>query len=321
MPAPPEVAAPDPCAPGTVPAPPQAPAPPQVPIPPPGAPVPGSPAPGAPTPGAPAEPPVPAGEQLYFTSDYDDGFSDWGTCQSAVINSDCPTTPNHYSLQLIDRDDRPGGGKAARFVVKPGDEASFGGERSELRSSGDGAVVKEGDERWYQWSMRVAEDFPQPDGVWFIVMQWHAGSGSPPLAIDLAKGTVDIGGDGVTAERKTIGPIRRGEWVDYTLHVKFSNSADEGFVEAWENGVRTVPLTKRRTMTSESNYLKQGIYRDSSDTTAVVDFDDFRVSGPPGQGPVQPKLRALTGPVTEAADGLLGPAVGAADGVLEGLLR
>jgi len=238
----------------------------------------------------PDTPQVPVGQQEYFISDFENGFADWSTCQSTVLNGDCPESSDHYSMQILQG--APDGGAFARFIVKDGDTVDFGGERSELRNDNAGATVNEGEERWYEWSMRVAEDFPEPSGDWFIVMQWHAGSGSPPLAIDLSKGTVDIGGDGVAAPRETVGPIRRGEWVDYVLHAKFSNNAGEGFVEAWENGVRTVTRTDRATMTSDENYLKLGIYRDeSSQGTAQIDFDDLRVTGPPNQGEIQPKLK------------------------------
>jgi hypothetical protein len=130
--------------------------------------------------------------------------------------------------------------------------------------------------------MMLPTDFPTPTGGWFIVMQWHAGSGSPPLAITISSDdTVDIGGDGVDHPHLTLGPVRRGQWVDYTLHVKFSRNASTGFVEGWENGIQTVPKTNRATMSSEENYLKQGIYRDADDSgTSVVWLTGLKVSAP-----------------------------------------
>ena len=63
-----------------------------------------------------------------------------------------------------------------RVRPQPGDVPDFGGgERAEVQSDAPGAVVHEGDERWYQWSMKFPADFQNPTGVWFIVMQWHAG--------------------------------------------------------------------------------------------------------------------------------------------------
>jgi len=242
-------------------------------------------------PAASRTPTVLVGEQMYFLSDFDDGLVDWGTCQTPAVNGDCARHGDGKNIQVIEHGG-PDGGAFARFTVRDGDSVDYGGERAEVRDDNAGATVHEGNERWYEWSMRVAEDLPKPSGRWFIVLQWHAGDGSPPLAIDLSKGSVDIGGDGVGAPRHTIGPLRRGQWVRYVLHVRFSRTSGKGFVEAWENGVQTVTRTSRATMTSKENYLKQGIYRDTSSRgTAQIDFDGLRVTGPRNQGEVQPKLR------------------------------
>jgi hypothetical protein len=225
---------------------------------------------------------VAVGERQVFVGDYETGdFSQWGVCQSATINAGCDGFTGDRTMRIVTDDVRQGR-YAAEFDLKPGDVPDFGGgERAEVRSDAPGAVVHEGDERWYQWSMKFPADFQNPTGVWFIVMQWHAGSGSPPLAINISNnGTVDIGGDGLKGEpQPTIGPVRRGEWVDYTLHVKFSRKHDGGFVEAWENGTQTVPRTERATMTSDENYIKQGIYRDTGPATSVR-LDGLRVTAP-----------------------------------------
>ena len=232
-------------------------------------------------PAAGAEGPAVAGREV-FVGDYETGdFGQWDTCQTATVNSGCGGFTGDRTMRIVTDDVRQGR-YAAQFDIGPGDVPDFGGgERAEVRSDAAGAVVKEGDERWYQWSMKFPADFPNPTGVWFIVMQWHAGDGSPPLAINISdSGTVDIGGDGLKGEpHPTIGPVRRGEWVDYTLHVKFSRDHDTGFVEAWENDRQTVPRTDRASMTSDSNYLKQGIYRDSGPATSLR-IDGLRVVAP-----------------------------------------
>ena len=229
------------------------------------------------------EPTVPVGSHQLFVGDYESGdFSQWDICQTATTNSGCRSFARGDRTMQIVQDDVRQGRYAARFDIQPGDVPDFGGgERAEVRSDAAGAVVHEGDERWYQWSMKFPADFQNPTGVWFIVMQWHAGSGSPPLAINIGDdGNVQIGGDGLKGEgRQTLGPVRRGEWVDYTLHVKFSRDHDGGFVEGWENGRQTVPRTARASMTSDENYLKQGIYRDTGPATSVL-IDGLRVTAP-----------------------------------------
>lgn len=238
----------------------------------------------APRTNVPAGPSVAVGKRVVFVGDYQTGnLSQWDTCQGKFINNSCGSrTSVNYSLAVVANGVRQGV-NAAKFVVRDGDVPDFGGgERSEVADSSAGALTQEGDERWYQWSMMMPASFPNPDGGWFIVMQWHAGSGSPPLAINISnKGTVDIGGDGVDHPTRTLGPVRRGQWVDYTLHVKFSPSSGTGFVEGWENDVKTVPKTMRATMSSGENYLKQGIYRDGDASgTAEVWLAGLRVTAP-----------------------------------------
>ncbi|MFC5141104.1 polysaccharide lyase [Actinomycetospora rhizophila] len=228
---------------------------------------------------------VTVGGNQVFLGDWETGdFSQWGVCQSKLVNGGCRGVGRgNANMTITDAPDVRQGQHAARFTVKPGDVPNFGGgERSEVQSNAPGALVHEGDERWYEWSVQYPQDMPDVKGRFFIILQWHSASGSPPLAIDLSKGTVDIGGDGVrSAPRRTIGPIRRGEWVDYVLHVKFSRNAGTGFVEAWENGQQTVQRTNRATMVDGENYLKQGIYRSTSSTgTVSLTMDGLRVTAP-----------------------------------------
>lgn len=227
---------------------------------------------------------VPVGSRELFVGDYETGdFSQWQTCQAKNLNARCRTIgTGNDQMRIVEGAEAHQGRFAARFNIRPGDVPPFGGrERSEVQSNAEGAVVREGDERWYQWSMKFPADFQNPRGVWFIVLQWHSAKGSPPLAINVgSKGEIVIGGDGLKGEpRRTIGTVRPGEWVDYVLHVKFSRSRDTGFIEGWENGRQTVPRYDRASMVDGSNYLKQGVYRDSGPPTWVMQ-DGLRVTAP-----------------------------------------
>ena len=227
---------------------------------------------------------VPVGSRVVFTGDYETGnFGQWGNCQSVIQNGSCGRYPgNHYSLRLVSDGGQRQGKYAARFEIRNGDVPNFGGgERTEVASSG-AAGAKEGDERWFEWSMKFEDGFPATTGWGLIVMQWHdASNSSPPLALHITGGGgIQIGGDGVPHQKKTLGPIRRG-WVDYVLHVKFSRSAATGFVEGWENGVKTVARYNRATMRVGDNYLKMGLYRDSSNSsTQIVYQDGLRITAP-----------------------------------------
>ena len=78
----------------------------------------------------------------------------------------------------------------------------------------------------------------------------------------------------------------------------------KGFVQAWENGKETVPVTKRATMVDESNYLKQGIYRRGGKEVTILQ-DGLRVTAPLVDPP-----REKTATPTDPRDGITGPTGG-----------
>lgn len=229
--------------------------------------------------------PVPAavvvGARQVFLGNYDTGdFSQWSTCQWKGYNGDCATWPatGNRIAQILDGG--AGHTTAARFEIRDGDIPPFGGgERVEVRA-GDGAKVHEGDERWYQFSLKFDALFKNPVGTFWVAMQWHAGDGSPPLALEVSRNGVLQFANNRTGARTDIGPIQRGRWVDYVLHVKFSNGP-AAYAESWVNGVKSPGVHRYPNMASAENYLKTGVYRDPKETvTAVVWQDGLRVTAP-----------------------------------------
>ena len=252
--------------------------------------------PAAGTPAAPAATgaKVPVGPVKIWAAEYNVGnASEWG--------NQCEMTAKCAAPNLTFVPGEGGVGKAAKITLNDGD-SNASGERAEFSAYKAGPTdTKEGDERWYEFSLQFPKK-PDSSGGWFIITQWHSHSGSPPLALNVNKeGQLVVGGDGTDkSAHKPIGPVPVGKWSHYVLHVKFSNSASTGFVEAWENGKLKIPKTPRATMSSESNYLKQGIYRDSSlSTTESVMFDYFRITGPAGSKAATP---AATGTSAEEED-------------------
>lgn len=227
---------------------------------------------------------VPVGGKVVFVGDYETGDAgQWKTCQSRDFNGSCPTDQSgFYGMQVLGGGQQRQGNYAARYELRDGDVPEFGGgERAEVSMS-DGARVYEGDERWYEFSLKFDQGFTNPTSSFFIVMQWHSGDGSPPMALMVNRsGELQLTNNATNAATTTIGTVRRGEWVDYVLHVKFSNSASVGWAEVHQNGALAVPRHSRATMSSDSSYLKQGIYRSSSESsTAVVWQDGLRVTAP-----------------------------------------
>ncbi len=227
--------------------------------------------------------PVSVGARQVFLGDYDTGdFSQWSTCQWRGFNGDCkdwrPT--GNRTAQVLNGG--PGHERAARFEVRDGDIPPFGGgERAEVRAgSSSGADVYEGDERWYEFSLKFDQGFRNPIGTFYVAMQWYGGDGSPPLALEVSRSGILQFANNRTGQRTDIGPIQRGVWTKYVLHVKFS-SGSGAFAESFVNGVKSPQVHRYPTMASAKNYLKMGVYRDAKETaTAVVWQDGLRVTAP-----------------------------------------
>lgn len=222
------------------------------------------------------------GASELFIGNYDtSNFCQWATVQNKTTNSPaCDYDQNFRGMKIVA--DGPAHPTAVRYEIRDGDIPAFGGgERAESRA-GDVANVKEGDERWYQFSMKFGSSFPNPTGNYFVVMQWHPGDGSPPLALEVNRsGVLQVVNNRGAAPNRDIGPIKRGAWVNYVLHVKFSSSVSVGFAEVFQDGKLVTPRHSRVTMAGTSLYLKQGIYRDPVErSTATVWHDGLRITAP-----------------------------------------
>jgi hypothetical protein len=137
-----------------------------------------------------------------------------------------------------------------------------------------------------------APDFPSYS-TWQVVSQWHANAdGSPPVGF-FAQGESLVlkvhrhSGPGSIIEIVDVwsGPLRRGQWQDIKLHIKWSGSDADGFIELWIDGVpqRLDNGSTRRSIRTlypgVGAYLKQGLYRESGlGDTGVVYHDGFRMS-------------------------------------------
>lgn len=235
---------------------------------------------------------VPVGPRLVYTGDYNTGdLTQW----AHIHTRDRVDAPGNYcTYSICVRNGGSGHTTAARFEVRDGDVPSFGGgERAEVRAgdwdASKGAYVAEGDERWYEFSVKFEDNWVNPrhgTSSWFMIYQWFAKAGTstgPALTVQVMQNNyLELGGAGPSVSyRKPIAPIRPGQWVKYVLHVKFSTNSSVGFAEVWENGKLVVPKHNRPTLESSPAYLKQGAYRDAASSgTQVVWHDDLRITAP-----------------------------------------
>lgn len=226
---------------------------------------------------------VAVGGRVVFVGDFEtNDFTQWSQCQNRKFSGSCKSHHvEFYGMRVVGGTAVHQGHHAARFELRNGDRPRWSaGERTEVARYGK-AMVTEGDERWYQFSLRFSRTFPAVTGRYLLVMQWHGDTDRPPpMSLSVrGNGQLVLAGNAVGAPTKVIGDIARGQWVDYVVHVKFSRT--HGWAEVWRNGVRTVPLHSRANMDSATNYLKTGLYRDVHEKlTAVMWVDGLRVTAP-----------------------------------------
>ncbi|MEJ2867035.1 heparin lyase I family protein [Actinomycetospora sp. OC33-EN08] len=138
-----------------------------------------------------------------------------------------------------------------------------GGKRSEVEP--DFKSLREGDEYYFGFSVRLAPDFPADTSDWQVITQFkNDGTGTPPLELKVQDGKFLIDGDGGSFSQ-VVGDARPGQWTHLVLKVKFSSS--DGRVSAWQDGVQRLTDYAPPSGTKyagKNSYVKTGIYRDSS---------------------------------------------------------
>lgn len=251
----------------------------------------------APTTTSPAPAPAadrgPSGATLVFADNFDGGF-DCGGAWMYESNQEYSGPCTGHASGTATRLTFPAGsgydgtGSAARFEVRPGDLAS-NGERSEIDTgSGSGAnIFHEGDNCYLQERIKIGPGIDPASQIsttannFYILNQWHAGSGSPPLTLQIRPdGSLSVGSNGVgtVPYKPIVAKYVADQWYDIDIHFIMSNDPSIGGVEAWLNGQQVVPWTPGRTMGDADSYLKIGQYRSHRDYTGVVYFDDMRLT-------------------------------------------
>jgi len=237
-------------------------------------------------------PGAPSGSTVLFSDTFSDGkWCDYNRVQNRHYSDPaCGYHNKSYSLRVVDG--------AARFEVRPGDSPGGGlkgGERSEISQDSASWQAKEGDEWYVHERLRLDSHFTP--GRWTILTQFHAGSGPPPLSLQMTReGALVLRSSGKAGDVNKAAGGRdrvlvpadafmgmRGHWFDVDLHVRWSNRRHVGGTEAYINGKRVAPWQEWRTMASSRIYWKAGIYRTPTDSTQVLWLDDLVISAP-GRG-------------------------------------
>lgn len=150
----------------------------------------------------------------------------------------------------------------------------------------------EGDEFWFGHSVYLDPGFPVDD-EWQVLFNWHhhGGPESVPIESFVQDGEIRIGGNdpdhpssGAYWER-SLGSATTGQWMDFQVHVKFSDHSGVGSVEVWRDGEQVMPTfyPDGGTIYDEPDigtwdYWKFGYYRDGNiSTPGTVYYDEVKV--------------------------------------------
>ena len=212
-----------------------------------------------------------ASETRAWEGDFESGnLSQWDSVQD--VGSDRIT---------LERTNVRQGQYAARFEVKPGDHWAglMGGERAEvLKGMGETA----GQESYWAWSTYFPKSFvSDPTAGFQMFTQWHSTSNTNvsgvTFQVDKERLVVRVaGGANPTAWRGyDLGPLVRGAWQDFIVHVRWSPGPD-GIVDVWRNGRAVAHATAPNIGIGLGTYVKQGFYRPPEQTTTVILADAMR---------------------------------------------
>jgi len=172
------------------------------------------------------------------------------------------------------------GSRALRVELRSGDFASNGNRNELVRQ----VPETEGMDRYYAWSTLFDASYPI-ENKWQVFTQWHHSGccGSPPLEFDVNGQTLSLdrnppSNSGTVELWSTL--LVRGVWHDFVMHVIWSSNPDLGFIELWYDGQKVIEGKAVQTLfPGQVNYLKQGLYRDSSISAVGVVYHDGMTMG------------------------------------------
>jgi len=172
-----------------------------------------------------------------------------------------------------------------RFVVRPGDRASFDPETKDRSEATDLVTFPKSEVIWNAYRVKIADGFsiPSDERSWFIVGQWHGSKDdkrSPYIAAEVqGKDLVFLrrylsDGKPASSEMYRMKGVPRGEWLNIAIEHKVSST--DGLLNIWLNGRQVVNFKGPVGYWDhdEAGYWKFGIYRSRGDTDAVVEYRD-----------------------------------------------
>ena len=86
--------------------------------------------------------------------------------------------------------------------------------------------------------------------------------------------------DGDGADTIDLGPVRKGQWIDFVIHIRWSDNAEDGLREYWRDG-RLMGRSANQTMATDSPVInRMGLYQGSAvDHDRTLYWDNHRIGG------------------------------------------
>lgn len=153
----------------------------------------------------------------------------------------------------------------------------------------DGWPDPPGSVRWIGFSLLIPADFeftPEGTNYWLTLTQFKGfRGGSPPIAIEIKRRTVIIGGKHghLVGSGGFLGNATPGVWCRVVVGIRYSPDPATGWVEGYFNDTNVATRTNVATMDVINNapdplYIKQGIYRTGEwATTNVLYFGPLKM--------------------------------------------
>jgi hypothetical protein len=238
-----------------------------------------------------AAPPVDGGAALIFVGDFEaPGDFEYGGTYSQYSNNvdtcEHDKTCTTDSLAIVTSPVR-GGSRAVRVTLKAGDVQDTSGTRAEIQTGSHYDTTLEED-FWYGWSIQVPVEWETGTDQ-KIVHQWHTGGnnpgGSPIIGLRIVGGAWRITREFEEGDTITVwqgGPVDKGVWTDWVMHIRWSPSTT-GHFTAWMNGTQ-IHTEDGQNMnagtTTGEHYQKLGMYGSFSGpvTERTLYYDEVRVA-------------------------------------------
>ena len=195
-----------------------------------------------------------AGERRAWTGDFESGnLAQWDGVQEVGAGR---VSVEHTVVRQ--------GRYAARFEVRPGDRwAGQDSERAEILK-GEGEIA--GDESYWAWSTYFPASFvSDPNAGFQMFTQWHSTSNTnlSGVTFQVVKEelVMRVAGGATPADWHAydLGPLVRGAWQDFMIHVRWSSGGD-GLIDVWRNGVAVAHATGPNIGPGLGTYVKQGFH-------------------------------------------------------------